>query len=197
MQVPPWEALAEGLRSEDVDVEPEPSQPNHGWQKFASTTVQHVHGESVVWPPSPEQKEAMVRSQSGPLVSVPFTAMPTSSVTRIGPEPIRVLLLRRLRSPLPLVLAPAAVAVSMTSLATTGQHAAQEGRWEEGGSRPKMQWRRSAGRSQGVSQCNVAGPGHRPTADRWTPVGGCRGRIDPCLGVSVGIRRHSGFTFAR
>ena len=115
MQVPPWEALAERLRSEDFDVEREPSQPNHGWQKFASTTVQHVHRESVVWPTLSRAEQAMVRYQSGPLASVPFTAMPASSVTRIGPEPIRVLLLRRLRSPLPLVLAPAGVAVSMTS----------------------------------------------------------------------------------
>ena len=44
----------------------------------------------------------MVRSQSGPLASVPFTAMPTSRVTRIASDLFRVLLLRRLRSPLPL-----------------------------------------------------------------------------------------------
>ena len=98
MQVPPWEAFAEGLRSEEVDVEREPSQPNHGWQKFVSTTVQHVHRESVVWPTLSRGEQAMVRYPSGPLASVPFTAMPTSSVTRIGPEPIRVLLLRSLRT---------------------------------------------------------------------------------------------------
>ena len=42
VQVPSWEALAAGLRPEDVDMEPEPSQPKHGWQKFAST-IQNVH----------------------------------------------------------------------------------------------------------------------------------------------------------
>ena len=196
MQVPPWEALAEGLRSEDVDVEREPSQPNHGWQKFASTTVQNVHRGSVVWPTLSRAEHAMVRSQSGPLVSVPFTAMPTSSVTRIGPEPIRVLLLllRRLRSPVPLVLAPAGVAVSMTSLATTGQHAAQEGRWEEGVSRPKCS---GADLPGGARVSLNAMLRDLDTADRWTPVGGGRGRIDPFLGVSVGIRRHSSVTFAR
>ena len=65
MQVPPWEALAEGLRSERVDVERKPRQPNQGWQKFASTTVQHVHRESVVWPTLSRGGQAMVRSQSG------------------------------------------------------------------------------------------------------------------------------------
>ena len=39
VQVPSCEALAAGLRPEDVDMEPEPSQPKHGWQKFASVTV--------------------------------------------------------------------------------------------------------------------------------------------------------------
>ena len=50
VQVPSWEALAAGLRPEDVDMEPEPSQPKHGWQKFASVTIQNVHRETVVWP---------------------------------------------------------------------------------------------------------------------------------------------------
>ena len=102
VQVPSWEALAAGLRPEDVDMEPEPSQPKHGWQKFASVTIQNVHRETVVWPTLSPAEQAMVRSQSGPLASVPFTAMPTSRVTRITSDLFRVLLLRRLRSPLPL-----------------------------------------------------------------------------------------------
>ena len=48
------------------------------------------------------QRTAMVRSQSGPLSSVPFTAVPTNWVTRFEAEQFRVLLLRRLRLPLPL-----------------------------------------------------------------------------------------------
>ena len=46
----------------------------------------------------------MVRSQSGPLASVPFTAMPSQRVSRIDSEEFRVLVLRRLRLPLPLSL---------------------------------------------------------------------------------------------
>ena len=81
-------------------MEPEPSQPYHGWQKFASMTIQTLHRERVVWPTLSPAEQPMVRSQSGPLASVPFTAMPTSRVTRIASEPFRVLL-RRFRSPLP------------------------------------------------------------------------------------------------
>ena len=91
VQVPSWEALAAGLRPEDVDMEPEPSQPKHGWQKFASVTIQNVHRETVVWPTLSPAEQAMVRSQSGPLASVPFTAMPTSRVTRISSDLFRVL----------------------------------------------------------------------------------------------------------
>ena len=47
VQVPSWEDLAAGLRPEDVDMEPEPSQPKHGWQKFTSVTIQNVHREST------------------------------------------------------------------------------------------------------------------------------------------------------
>ena len=39
VQVVSLEALAAGLRPEDVDMEPEPSLPKHGWQKFASVTM--------------------------------------------------------------------------------------------------------------------------------------------------------------
>ena len=42
-----------------------------------------------------------MRSQSGPLSSVPFTAMPIHRVSKLDFEPFRVLLLRRFRLPLP------------------------------------------------------------------------------------------------
>ena len=73
-----------------------------GWQKHASVSVQSHHREHVVWPQLTPADRAMVRSQSGPLSSVPFTAMPTSRVTRFEAEQFRVLLLRRLRLSLPL-----------------------------------------------------------------------------------------------
>ena len=94
---PSWEALAAGLRPEQLVVELDPSQPQAGWQKFASLMVQVFHREHTVWPHLSPTEQAMVRSQSGPLASVPFTATPTIRNTRIDSEPFRVLLLRRLR----------------------------------------------------------------------------------------------------
>ena len=48
------------------------------------------------------ETRAVLAGRSGPLSSVPFTAMPLHRVSRIDAEPFRVLLLRRLRLPLPL-----------------------------------------------------------------------------------------------
>ena len=96
-----WEALADGLRPGIEDCEREPSQVNHGWQKFASEAVHEHHRTNVVWPQLSPDERALVRSQSGPLSSVPFTAMPVHRVSKLDSEPFRVLLLRRLRLPLP------------------------------------------------------------------------------------------------
>ena len=101
-QLPTWEALAGGVRpATSLEEEKEPSEAR-GWQKHASVSVQSYHREHVVWPQLNPAERAMVRSQSGPLSSVPFTAMPTNRVTRFEAEQFRVLLLRRLRLPLPL-----------------------------------------------------------------------------------------------
>ena len=53
------------------------------------------------WPHLSLAERALVRSQSGPLASVPFTALPIHRISRMDPELFRVLLLRRLRMPLP------------------------------------------------------------------------------------------------
>ena len=102
VEIPTWQVLALGLRPPHSNDEREPSQPRHGWQKYASTVVQKSHREQVVLPSLSPAEQAMVRSQSGPLASVPFTAMPIQRVSRIDSEEFRVLVLRRLRLPLPL-----------------------------------------------------------------------------------------------
>ena len=75
---------------------------HHGWQKVVSTRVNTHHREEVVWPPLSPSEQASVRSQSGPVMSVPFTTYPVDPVMRIDSQSFRVLLLRRLRLPLPL-----------------------------------------------------------------------------------------------
>ena len=57
--------------------------------------------ETMFWPRLSPDRRALVRSQSGPLASVPFTALPVHRVSKMDSEPYRVLLLRRLRLPLP------------------------------------------------------------------------------------------------
>ena len=86
MEIPFWSELSEGARPDHTwPRERDPTEPQHGWQKVASTSV-HEH----------------YRSQSGPLASVPLTALPVHRVSRMDSEPFRVVLLRRLRMPLPL-----------------------------------------------------------------------------------------------
>ena len=104
VDTPNWEVLSSGLRPEEgrrvKHRERDPTQPRHGWQKVASAKVHEQHREEVVWPLLSSSQRASVRSQSGPLASVPFTSFPTCRVTRMESKPFRVLLLRRLRMPL-------------------------------------------------------------------------------------------------
>ena len=88
VDTPNREALSAGLRPEEgrrvKHRERDPTEPRHGWL------------EEVVWPLLSSSQRASVRSQSGPLASVPFTSFPTCRVTRMESGPFRVLLLRRL-----------------------------------------------------------------------------------------------------
>ena len=77
--------------------------------------------EDTVWPVLSPSERASVRSQSGPLASIPFTTFPIHRVTRMDSQPFRVLLLWRLRLPLPLSAVPACVAVCLDVL---GHHRA-------------------------------------------------------------------------
>ena len=92
---------AEGLRPQTGDAERESCQASHGWQKYAAQTVHEYHRDHVLWPRLSPDQRALVRSQSGPLASVPFTALPVHRVSKMDSEPYRVLLLRRLCLPLP------------------------------------------------------------------------------------------------
>ena len=91
-EVPSWEALADGLRPPSQ--EPEDTDPGgfkHGWQHEAASR----------WA---DHEKALMRSQSGPFAGVALSVAPINFLTRIDPSLFRVLLLRRLRLPLPLSL---------------------------------------------------------------------------------------------
>ena len=76
------------------------SRTNPGWAK-AAREVESLSFEGVMDLLHDPQK-ALLRSQGGPLASAPFVAMPVDRMCRIESQTFRILLLRRLRQPLPL-----------------------------------------------------------------------------------------------
>ena len=101
-EVPSWEALAHGLRPDDDDSVGEPGVPRHGWQRKAMRPVNERFIEGVVVLRLLGASRALLRSQSGPFSSLPFTSFPYAPHACFDPQPFRVLLLRRLWLPLPL-----------------------------------------------------------------------------------------------
>ena len=96
---PSWDYSAHGARPPPA--EPKDMEPWSGrWQHVAASKVEYQHREScsLTWGRS---NRAHVRSQAGPGAGM---AAPTHYHTRILPNLLRVVLLRRLRFPLPLSL---------------------------------------------------------------------------------------------
>ena len=102
LEMPTWMELSESPPVLDAD--PEPSQPKVGWQQSAVRQTEHKFVHEEVLPGWDDPRRALLRSQHGPLASAPFTALPTSRVTRIDAQPFRLLMCRRLHLPLPLTL---------------------------------------------------------------------------------------------
>ena len=95
--MPSWEALSDGLPPHETE-DYELGDVKHGWQHEAASRVerQFFERDSMVRLTAPEQ--ALMRSQSCPYAGM----APANFLTRIDPALFRVLLLRRLRLPLPL-----------------------------------------------------------------------------------------------
>ena len=97
VDTPNWEVLSAGLRPEEGRESNTGKRPDAQTWVAESGVVHEQHQEEVVWPLLSTSQRASVRSQSGPLASVPFTSFPTCRVTRMESEPFRALFLRRLR----------------------------------------------------------------------------------------------------
>ena len=95
----------------------EPNQLRVGWQAAAGRAVES----SSLRPTLSNAEGALHRSQGGPLAPSPFVSFPTNRVSRLEPQTVRVLFLRRLRLPLLPHSSAFAVAVLSTSLAITGR----------------------------------------------------------------------------
>ena len=97
---PTWQVLIEGTRPSPV--EPEALEPggDRGWKHVVSSKVEHEHREVVFGRLRPSAR-AQVRSQAGPGAGLALSATPTHFLTRIPSHLFRVVMLRRVRLPLP------------------------------------------------------------------------------------------------
>ena len=121
MRVPGWMELADGLRpGQSVEVTFGPGIFNFGWQFYAARALDARCRAQVLSRMLPSDR-ALLRSQSCPGAGAAFTAIPTDRLLRIEPSIFRVLLLRRLRLPLPLT---AHVCRCRLSLDRLGHHRA-------------------------------------------------------------------------
>ena len=96
---PVWEDLARVLRP-DPTPDKDPSSPEQEGQYWATQPLNGRFIEAAVRPRLPDSSRAMLRSQSGPLASVPFTCCPISRHTNFDAQIFRTFLLRRLWLPL-------------------------------------------------------------------------------------------------
>ena len=76
--------------------------PAQGWQHEASIAVETTFMEVSILSQLVPAERAMLHSQGGPLAGLPLTAVPVHLHVRFDSDLFRVLLLRRLRLPLPL-----------------------------------------------------------------------------------------------
>ena len=100
---PSWPQLWNTSAPRDEEDEPQ-LDTTRGWQRPASKAVDEFGFRSIhreLDPPA----AALLDSQAGPFAARIFTARPTSPELSLAPSHFRVLLLRRLRLPLPLAAA--------------------------------------------------------------------------------------------
>ena len=85
-----------------VDV-PEPSEPKIGQQQKATRCLHQKFHDVEYWPSLSNRERALMRSQCGFLASATSTAVPNERMTRIEAQLFRLVCLRRVRLPLPLI----------------------------------------------------------------------------------------------
>ena len=100
---PSWPQLLNTSAPRDEEDEPQ-LDTTRGWQRPASKAVDEFGFRSILRELDPPAA-ALLDSQAGPFAARIFTARPTSPELSLAPSHFRVLLLRRLRLPLPLTAA--------------------------------------------------------------------------------------------
>ena len=102
LEVPTWRELMLGTRAPPREPDDyEPGSQRAGWQHEAASRVDRHFRDDVLFTTLPSSTRALIRSQAGPMGGMALSATPTSMLTRIEPHLFRIVLLRRLRQPLP------------------------------------------------------------------------------------------------
>ena len=99
--MPAWDSVWNGARPEPV-TESEPGEWRHGWQYFAAAQLEKTYRASAVMSDGSLAAKALLRSQSGPGAGAHLSALPVDEARTLQPHHLRLILLRRLRMPLPL-----------------------------------------------------------------------------------------------
>ena len=174
---PDWNSLLQGLRPRQPELdELDPGVPSHGWQFFAALSVEHHFRSHSVWPRLTPTEQALLRSQSGPMAGLPFSSIPTSSLSRFPPQLFRVLLLRRLLASFApcfshLPVWPSTRRPWPPPCSVFEGRGAGESRFLCGERCCKGVSRSGSSR---VSECVRQGLGLAGRPARWSAVGGCR-----------------------
>ena len=99
---PSWQALSTGVRPATREPDEfELGGIRQGWQHEAASRVEQQFRDQVLFERLPASARALMRSQAGPGAGTALPVVPTSYLTQIPPHLFRVILLRRLRLPLP------------------------------------------------------------------------------------------------
>ena len=166
LEMPPWQELADS--SPPRQEEPEPTQPQVGWQQRASRKLEEKFLREQLWPGLSDSSRALLRSQHGPLASAPLTALPTSKAARVDPNPSMSSCADVCTCPSLCPCVPADVAANLTNLANIVQRALWQGCWGEGATRWMAQVCREAGVRMDLGRVQQLGR---------TASGGCRRRF--------------------
>ena len=98
---PQWADLRDGVRPPPTTVA-EPGEWQHGWQYYASSSLEHHFRETVVPAQSSAADQAHLRSHAGPGASAVLCGAPTKPEFQLQPSGFRTAVLERMRLPLDL-----------------------------------------------------------------------------------------------
>ena len=151
---PSWTSLRAVARPPPPAVA-EPGEWQHGWQYYASSSLEHHFRETVVFAQSSAADLAHLRSHAGPAASTAICGTPTGPEFTLSPPVFRTMILERLRLPLDIAEARCECGGFVDSL---GRHRAacpRSGRLRSRAVAPERTLARICREAGAVVRCNV------------------------------------------